>query len=289
MSYSDELEKLVNNQERKFIKTFNDWIKTKRSPEALSELEYLLERGRIEEALDLMAENSNFWPLLFLQIYVAAGVWEAIKSPFDYKFDPLNKADYPRSQSLSFTNFLFNTQKEALRNLVYTEYASGKSWKAIAKIVQDSVGLTARQMGTAQRYENLLRSDIDQNGKPTYTEKQIASMVARRRRQLAQTRAMFAAKEEVDTLIADARSEATKQAQSLFGVESEKEWVSRKDDRVRFYHTHASLDGQKQPFSQPFISASGARMMHPKDRSMGAGDNEIMGCRCRAFYSFPES
>jgi hypothetical protein len=289
MSYSDELEKLVNNQERKFINTFNAWVKSKRSPEKLSELQNLLERGRVEEALDLMAENANFWPLLFLQVYVAAGVWEAIRSPFDYKFDPITLTSFPRSQALSFSSFMLTTQKEALRNLIYTEYSAGKSWREIAKVVQDSVGLTARQMGTAQRYENILKSDFDQNGKPLYTEKQILAMVSRRRRQLAETRAKFAAKEEVDTLIADARSEATKQAQILFGVESEKEWVSRKDDRVRFYHTHASLDGQKQPFSQPFVSASGAQLMHPKDRSLGAGDNEIMGCRCVARYQFPES
>lgn len=289
MSYSDELEKLVSNQERKFINTFNEWVKTKRSPEVLAQLQGLLERGRVEEALDLMVDDTNIWPLLFLQIYVAAGVWEAIRSPFNYKFDPLITIIFPRNQALSFSQFISSSQKNALRNLIYTGFASGKSWKDIATEVQGSVGLTARQISSVQKYETVLRSDFDANGNPRFTENQILSMIRARRRQLLQNRAKFAAKEEVDTLVANARNEAAKQAQDLFGVEPEKEWVSRGDDRVRFTHTHASLDGQKKPISQPFVSASGAQLMHPKDRSLGAGDSEIMGCRCHAKYNFPES
>lgn len=60
-------------------------------------------------------------------------------------------------------------------------------------------------------------------------------------------------------------------------------WDDADDKRVR--PTHVKLgDDKGVPFSQPFVSASGARMMHPHDRSLGAPASEIIGCRCRVRY-----
>lgn len=44
--------------------------------------------------------------------------------------------------------------------------------------------------------------------------------------------------------------------------------------------THIDLDGQKQPHGQPFISSSGAMLMHPGDTSLGAPAEEVVQCRC---------
>lgn len=284
----EELEKLVLQQEAKFRKVFNEWISEKRSQETLRQLQELLERGQIERALDLMVDSQNYWPLLFLQIYVAGGVWEALKSPYDFRFDPINSIDFPRSQSLSFHTFIANSQKQALRDVAYREYIAGKSWREIAKAIQDRVGLSQRQINTLQTYEELLRSKVDADGKKEFTEAQIVRMLRTRRNQLIETRSKFLAREEVDTLIAQARDDAAQQAAILFEIQPEKEWVSRRDDRVRPTHQHGSLDGQKKPLNEPFISSSGARMMHPKDRSLGAGNSEIMGCRCRALYHYKD-
>lgn len=62
-----------------------------------------------------------------------------------------------------------------------------------------------------------------------------------------------------------------------------KDWQTDKDERVR--HSHREMQGQKQPFSQPFISGLGALMMYPGDASLGASDEDRYGCRCRARYS----
>lgn len=62
-----------------------------------------------------------------------------------------------------------------------------------------------------------------------------------------------------------------------------KDWQTDKDEKVR--HSHRQMQGQKQPFNQPFISGLGALMMYPGDASLGASDEDRYGCRCRARYS----
>jgi hypothetical protein len=91
-----------------------------------------------------------------------------------------------------------------------------------------------------------------------------------------------------ETLTAMSKSEFTafEQAVASGQVEEssvEKFWEDANDRKVR--HTHSILgDGKGIPFRQPFISASGARLMHPHDRSLGAPASEIIGCRCRVRY-----
>lgn len=57
-------------------------------------------------------------------------------------------------------------------------------------------------------------------------------------------------------------------------------WQSAGDAHVR--HTHQVLNGQKvRGLSRPYVSPSGARMLYPGDRSLGAPVSELAGCRCR--------
>lgn len=57
-------------------------------------------------------------------------------------------------------------------------------------------------------------------------------------------------------------------------------WRDASDARVR--HSHSRLDGQKvRGMAQPYVSpVTGARMLYPGDRSLGAPASEIIGCRC---------
>jgi hypothetical protein len=64
-----------------------------------------------------------------------------------------------------------------------------------------------------------------------------------------------------------------------------KEWDDTKDSRER--HTHRVMGnkygkGNGIAVDQPFESPSGAKLMYPGDTSLGAGADEVAGCRCRA-------
>nr|WP_286194459.1 phage minor head protein [Agrobacterium sp. Ap1] len=60
----------------------------------------------------------------------------------------------------------------------------------------------------------------------------------------------------------------------------ERTWDAANDKKTRL--SHQALDNQKQTgLSQPFISpVTGAQMMFPGDRSLGAPTEEIIRCRC---------
>ena len=80
-----------------------------------------------------------------------------------------------------------------------------------------------------------------------------------------------------------ARNEAVEQMIESGAVQARnvtKKWSSARDGRTR--DTHAAMHNQQQPFRQPFRSPSGALLMYPGDRSLGAGAGEIIACRCIA-------
>lgn len=62
----------------------------------------------------------------------------------------------------------------------------------------------------------------------------------------------------------------------------EKTWRATGGSRTR--DTHAAMNGQTKPVHEPFVSPSGARLMHPCDGSYGAGASEIANCRCYVQY-----
>ena len=56
-------------------------------------------------------------------------------------------------------------------------------------------------------------------------------------------------------------------------------WRSASDSKVR--HTHAAMNGQEvQGLDTPFQSPSGAMLRYPGDTGLGAGADEVAGCRC---------
>lgn len=61
-----------------------------------------------------------------------------------------------------------------------------------------------------------------------------------------------------------------------------KTWNTRQDKRVR--ETHAEVEGVTIPIEEPF-QVGDYEMMVPHDSSMGAGIEELAGCRCWATYS----
>jgi ADP-ribosyltransferase exoenzyme len=61
-------------------------------------------------------------------------------------------------------------------------------------------------------------------------------------------------------------------------------WLTRLDSRVR--HSHALLEGVTRKLGEPFETTTGAKLMHPGDRSAPPG--EWINCRCSVVYLAPE-
>lgn len=101
-------------------------------------------------------------------------------------------------------------------------------------------------------------------------------------------RAETVARVETATSVNAAQHEAYQQGLDKAGRDASlvtRTWRSAGDSRVR--HTHMVLNGQKvKGMDLPFQSPSGAMMRFPGDSSMGAGPEEIIGCRCIALYNF---
>jgi len=63
----------------------------------------------------------------------------------------------------------------------------------------------------------------------------------------------------------------------------QKIWIARHDGHTRT--SHRELDGMAVGIDEAFVSpVTGAHMLHPGDTSLGAGGQEVIGCRCRVRY-----
>lgn len=77
-------------------------------------------------------------------------------------------------------------------------------------------------------------------------------------------------------------NEAYMQAVDLGAVDrnsTRRFWDTAGDSRVRW--SHKRMEAQEVGLDEPFVSPSGARMMHPGDTSLGASADEVVMCRCR--------
>ena len=65
-------------------------------------------------------------------------------------------------------------------------------------------------------------------------------------------------------------------------------WDDTADGRTRLSHMDLGKRYNKEntiPFDEPFITASGDRLLYPGDKSLGASPRETIHCRCKAQYN----
>lgn len=128
-------------------------------------------------------------------------------------------------------------------------------------------------------YDAAIREAL-QAGKPVPASTMKAALDSYRNRLLAQ-RAKVIGRTETMSALNQGRVTAIEQAIAEGKVLPEnvrKVWRSAHDGRVR--STHAILDGKSAAWGEAFTSSSGARLMFPTDRSLGAPASEIIQCRC---------
>lgn len=131
-----------------------------------------------------------------------------------------------------------------------------------------------------KRYDPAVRKAIREEAKlpAAIAQKAIIRYEAR----LLQLRGQTIGLNEALTALQAAKLESYRQAVAT-GTVSEsaikRTWRTAGDLRVR--HTHTGMNGQVvHGLSRPFVSPSGARMMHPGDGSLGAPAAERVRCRC---------
>lgn len=129
------------------------------------------------------------------------------------------------------------------------------------------------------RFDSVVRKAIE-SGKPL-TQEQVESLVTRYKDRALKHRGDTIARTESISSLSAARYESTQQVIES-GAAREKDvkrvWDATNDDRTRF--THSEMEGQSVGLNEPYVSPSGARLMHPHDRSLGAPASEVIGCRC---------
>lgn len=208
-------------------------------------------------------------------------------------------------------------QREAVRDKLYAGLSAGKNPRSVALEIVGRVsrvsgkreggilGLTSQQAGFVEKARTQLASDnpadleaylgrglrdkrFDRSvakaireGTPLPADTQ-AKMVRAYETKMLRYRGETIGRVEAMTSLQTAKREAFRQgvASGKFAEsEIERTWRSARDRDVR--HTHAILDGQKKRgMTEPFVSVSGAMLIHPMDTSLGAGMDEIGGCRC---------
>lgn len=131
-----------------------------------------------------------------------------------------------------------------------------------------------------KRFDGTIRKYIDL-GRPVPAD-MVDRMVGRYADTALLKRGQVIARTETGQAVHASKHEAFRQGLDGTGYPEQavtRTWRSAHDSKVR--HTHAGMNGQTvRGLSEPFVSPSGARMMHPLDTSLGAGASEVVACRC---------
>lgn len=237
------------------------------------------------------------------------------------RFDIRNRRaeEWLRQQSSSMVTSIVRDQREAIRIMVSSGTQLGRNPRAVALDVVGRVGATGRRTGgivglTSQQAEfvanaraQLLSGDPRTMSEYFSRTRRDARLDAIVRRAIAagqpvaaadvdriagryadrllQLRGETIARTEATGAFNAAREEAFQQAAGTGQVSAQnirKTWQSSGDDRVR--EAHVEMNGQEVGLNEPFVSPTGAQLMHPGDESLGAGPEDIILCRCSVVY-----
>lgn len=231
-----------------------------------------------------------------------------------FRFDVRNirAEDWLRNYSATLAREITEDQLRMIRQHLVTGMQAGTNPRSVALELVGRInpatgrreggliGLTASQEEWVRRYANELsdpktmaraieRSLRDRRFDPSVRKamregtslpaETRASMVRAYSNRALRYRAEAIARTEALRSLHAAQHEAMRQAVDSGAIQQSQVtmiWRSARDARVR--DTHASMDGQEQPFGVPFRSPSGAWLEYPGDP--GAPAAETINCRC---------
>lgn len=233
-----------------------------------------------------------------------------------FRFDVRNsRAEaYLRDKSSTLVRELTDEARNNVRSVLQDGMTAGRNPRAVAldivgridpqthQRVGGIIGLTEHQEGWVRntradlldlnenyfnrelrdkRFDRTVRKAIDTD--TPLPADVIDKLVTRYKDNALKYRANTVARDQALSALNASEYEATVQAVESGAAPADavtREWDSASDTRVR--DTHAALEGQKRGLYEPFVSPlTGARMMFPTDRKLGAPAKETIQCRCR--------
>lgn len=314
----EKIDELLDKQSAKFKAVWNKYLKTLKSEDSVKIIASFLEINREDLAIQYIEEQTDSFNEILLLLFLVGAAFEIgfLASSIIRSAKTVNNKDLTEN-ALQFNQMLASDKlalevnrfksdlNESQRKLIYQVVAQGRvdgiSPRLIAKKLAETLGMTEQQFLAVENYRRLLEGGSSEAlkrelrdkrfdktisraiaDKKPLTQEQIDRMVAAYRRRYIRYRSETMTRTVSGQIIEAGRDAAANQMLEKAGLQPGdmvKEWRSRRDDKVRYTHTHASLDGQKVKQNEYFISVSGARLLYPRDSS--APLKETVNCRCR--------
>lgn len=302
------LQVLLLDQKKEFRKFLVAFIRDMRSDDSRQKILEYLKMGRPDLVIKYVTDKSNDFLAAILAAFISGANFEtknllgiSTKFDFTYSFDMANRFAVERLKQVQ-EQFVADFNKSTLHlfDNFFLNYEYQRSPEFIADMIQQNFGLTSRSFIAVENYrkslEDLSRTSLDRELRNTsfdevvlaaiaahrpLTAKQIDRMVNAYRLNSIRSRIEQMSETSSGTFVEAGRESSAEQFDKLlhrFGFETVKEWRSRRDGKVRYTHTHNSLDGQVVREKEQFRSISGARLFYPRDSR--APMRETVNCRC---------
>lgn len=317
-SKADDIEAirtLLNKQSSEFRKAWNSYLGVLTSAESVKIIREFLEDNNEEAAIQYIDDQSSSFFPVFLAIYTAGALFEiglltasALRNQRTTTrvntilFDVLNNQTSReiRNAQTNYRRLLDKSQRNLIYAILSESRANGLNAQRTTRQIIENLGLTEGQYKAVLNYRKLLEKGSREalnrelrakkfdrtiesaiKNKTPLTADQIDTMVDayRKRYILYRTREMAATTS--GAIVEAGREEGFRQLLIQTGLQpgdAVKTWNSRRDSKVRYTHTHASLDRQTVREDDYFVSVSGARLKYPRD--INAPMAERAGCRC---------
>lgn len=303
------IEALIAKMEGHMRRAFRQFLLSVHSEASRREVRLRLEAGDVEGALGVVDSHVEAFGDVIAKVFAETGAEESAalgrtmrRAAVSISFDPTHAraAALMRNNRLEFVREMTVAQRVSTRNAIVEGLRAGQGPVQVARTFRESIGLTEMQRNAVKNYRRALEtgdavalnrdlrdrrfdssvSRLIESGEPLGSQR-INTMVERYRERYLQLRAETIARTETQVVVNQARDEALTQALERASVPDSSvklTWKATQDPRTR--DTHAAMDGQVRPKGLPFVSPSGAQMMYPGDRSLGAPGSEVINCRC---------
>ena len=299
---------LLDRAEPRVRRRFISLVNAAQEIGTLEEIADLLERGQVDEALAVSNGVADGLATSLEAAYAAAGLSaaEVLRSQTDTLFDfnatNLRSVETLRRERLRLVREFNGGQRAATQAILQDAFERGLAPVQQARALRGSIGLTASQAETVIRLRRSLeqgtRASLNRvlglklrdrrfdpsiraalRGERTLAPAQIDRMVQRYEERFVAFRARTIARTETVAAVGAGDLELWDQAVEsgiVAPTEVISRWKTAKDERVR--SSHRAMDGQEQPFGEPFLSGAGNTLRFPGDPLGPASDT--VNCRC---------